>query len=377
MSYATAAEWALGFIAAWVVAYALLRNRWRSLTVYPFFLIYRLGYSRTPFGLSDMKARFSRIYGAIGVAIATFMMAYFYYVSLQLFIEKYVARVPGAAAEGFVPIIPGVTVGLSEFIFILVAIGVAVLVHELSHALIARSVGVPVKDAGLLLFAFIPAAFVEPDEEQVSRASLRSKAMIYAAGIASNAIIGLLFAYVLTSLTPLLASGITIVSVNANSPAQLAGLKAGMRILAIDGKPVKTVSQGLQILAKLGAESSLSSVNVSLTVAYRDTISTIVVYKPVNESGLGIYVTQSFRLPWLVNIVLSMYIVNLGLALVNAAPFAIPFPGLGVETDGAQLLRDALAKVGGSAGKSISMAIELLTLLIIISLITLTPIRLP
>jgi membrane-associated protease RseP (regulator of RpoE activity) len=377
MSYLGLTAAATAFVAAWLLVYILLRRRSvKGLTLYPFLLIYRLGYARGPLP-PGAKAKLAKVYGVASLAAAAFAMAYFYFVSGSLFLQRYVVGSSQAAQEGFVPIIPGVTVSLGEFMFILIAIGVAVVVHELSHAVVSRALGVPVKDAGFLLMAFVPAAFVEPEEGLLKSAPLRSRVMIYAAGIASNVALGFLFGYALAAVTPLLASGMTIASVSPNSPAYAAGLVPGMKIAAIDGIPVRTLTQGLQVLKSVGAENNATAVNVTLTVLYRGVERSIVVFKPVGVSHLGIEVTPVYNMGWLVELTTALYVVNMGLALINAAPFAFPLPGFGIESDGGQMLRDALTGLAGKAGRDASAAVELATLLLILSLITLAPVRLP
>ncbi|MFP3312697.1 MAG: site-2 protease family protein [Acidilobus sp.] len=377
MSYLGLTAAATAFVAAWLLVYILLRRRSvKGLTLYPFLLIYRLGYARGPLP-PGAKAKLAKVYGVASLAAAAFAMAYFYFVSGTLFLQRYVVGSSQAAQEGFVPIIPGVTVSLGEFMFILIAIGVAVVVHELSHAVVSRALGVPVKDAGFLLMAFVPAAFVEPEEGLLKSAPLRSRVMIYAAGIASNVALGFLFGYALAAVTPLLASGMTIASVSPNSPAYAAGLAPGMKIAAIDGIPVRTLTQGLQVLKSVGAENNATAVNVTLTVLYRGVERSIVVFKPVGVSHLGIEVTPVYKMGWLVELITALYVVNMGLALINAAPFAFPLPGFGIESDGGQMLRDALTGLAGKAGRDASAAVELATLLLILSLITLAPVRLP
>ncbi|MGC9071714.1 MAG: site-2 protease family protein [Acidilobus sp.] len=364
----------VAFVAFWGALYILVRGRRGGLTVYPLLLIYRVDYARGPL-TGRGRAWAARAYGVVSVALTVLALALFYYVSLRLFVVRYVVPTPSAAQEGFVPLIPGVTIGLSELLYFLIAIGVAIVLHELSHAVVARAVGVPIRSAGFLLLAFIPAAFVEPDEEALRARPLRSKAMIYSAGVASNLVIGVAFMYLLSALVPFLASGVQIALVEPASPAAHAGLVQGMVILAVNGHPVRTIQQGLEELVRAGAEAP-GAVNVTLTVLYSGALRNVTVFKPANYTRLGIEVVQAVRLPWLVSTASAMYVINIGLALVNAAPLAIPFPGFGIETDGGQLVREALSRLGGP-GRSAAVAVELMTLLLLLSLMTLAPVRLP
>ncbi len=364
----------VGLAAFWALIYAFARGSSGPLTVYPLLLIYRVAYSRGPIS-GRSRATAARAYGVISVPLALASAALFYYVSVRLFLGRYVVPTPSASQQGFVPLIPGVTVSLGQLIYFLIAIGVAVMAHELSHAVVSRAVGVPVRSAGFVLLAFIPAAFVEPDEEAIRSSPLRSKVMIYSAGVAANLALGLAFMYALSAVAPSLANGIMIAGVVPSSPAARAGLGPGMIIVAVNGVPVSTIAQGLQELVKAGAEGA-GAANVTLTVYVRGVLENVTVFKPAGYGRLGISVVQSFSLPWLAALLSAMYVVNFGLALVNAAPLAIPIPGLGIETDGGQMLREAAARLGGR-WKEIASAIEVLTLVLILSLITIAPVNLP
>ena len=43
-----------------------------------------------------------------------------------------------------------------------------IIIHEFSHGILARVENVKINSIGLLLFAIIPGAFVEPDEEKLN-----------------------------------------------------------------------------------------------------------------------------------------------------------------------------------------------------------------
>ncbi|MGA2665556.1 MAG: site-2 protease family protein [Nitrososphaerales archaeon] len=124
-----------------------------------------------------------------------------------------------------------------------IAIVVAVVIHEASHGIVARSLGLPVKAAGAIFFLFIPlGAFVEIDESQLREAKPSKSLRVLGAGSGINFIVGLIcLALLLLSASALVpaahGSAITGVAegVNGPTPAQQAGIMPGDFIVAING----------------------------------------------------------------------------------------------------------------------------------------------
>lgn len=120
-----------------------------------------------------------------------------------------------------------------------VALMVAMVLHEGAHGVVARSLGLPVKSSGLLLFLFVPiGAFVEVDEDAVKAARARDSSRMLAAGAGINFVVGvvallLLFA-VVSTMTPQ-ANGLAVNQVVLSSPAASAGIKPGDFITEING----------------------------------------------------------------------------------------------------------------------------------------------
>ncbi|WP_367883132.1 site-2 protease family protein [Thermococcus peptonophilus] len=78
-------------------------------------------------------------------------------------------------------------------------------VHELSHGIVARADKLPLKSVGLVLLAVIPGAFVEPDEEELAKAPLRSRLRVYGAGSMANITTAIITALLITyAINPLL-----------------------------------------------------------------------------------------------------------------------------------------------------------------------------
>ena len=134
--------------------------------------------------------------------------------------------------------------GLNPYVPIVdgwIAIVVAVFIHEASHGIVARSLGLKVKTAGILFLLFIPiGAFVEVDETEMRETKVRNSLRVLAAGSGINFIVSLLllgFLIVSASSMVPLANGSAITQVNIPSPASKAGLVPGDFIVAINGVP--------------------------------------------------------------------------------------------------------------------------------------------
>ena len=127
-----------------------------------------------------------------------------------------------------------------------IAIVVAVVIHEASHGIVVRSLGLPVKAAGIIFFLIIPiGAFVELDETQLRETKARNSLRVLAAGSGINFIVGLVcLALLILSVAAMVpaANGSAIAGIEADapglpSPALHAGIMPGDFIVAIDGIP--------------------------------------------------------------------------------------------------------------------------------------------
>lgn len=79
----------------------------------------------------------------------------------------------------------------------LIAIIILIFPHELSHAFALSINKLRIKSLGLILFLFIPGAFVEPDEKQLKKASKFKRLQVFCAGSFSNIVTALFFILIL------------------------------------------------------------------------------------------------------------------------------------------------------------------------------------
>jgi membrane-associated protease RseP (regulator of RpoE activity) len=140
--------------------------------------------------------------------------------------------------------------GINPYVPILygwIALVVAVFIHEASHGIVARSLGLPVKSAGIVFLLFIPiGAFVELDDQQLKIARGRDTARVLAAGSGINVILAFIaLALLILSVSTMVpvVQGAAITGVQPNtaqlySPANVVGIQPGDFITAINNKPV-------------------------------------------------------------------------------------------------------------------------------------------
>ena len=133
--------------------------------------------------LANRAPRFWKWYMNIGIVISTgfmILMAIALVYSLKTLLDTPTVSliVPGDEVPGspiFIPLLSG-----------LIALATVLIVHEFSHGILSRVEKINIKSIGLLLFAIIPGAFVEPDEEELNELSRPAKMRIYVAGSMAN-----------------------------------------------------------------------------------------------------------------------------------------------------------------------------------------------
>ena len=138
-------------------------------------------------------------------------------------------------------LIPGINPYL-PIVYGWVAIFIGIVIHELSHGVIARAVDIPVKSSGIMFFIFLPiGAFVEVDDTKLDSVSFKKSGRIIAAGSGSNIIVGLFALFLLVGVVNTMepvADGIPVSRIVVDSPANLAGLLPGDIITHLNDIPV-------------------------------------------------------------------------------------------------------------------------------------------
>ena len=196
---------------------------------------------------ANKNPRVWRMIGNIGIIVAVGEMAFAGYILTSNLLNFFYA--PQRAQPVF-PIVPGVTISSRSLPYLLIAIGLAITVHELAHGIIASLDKISVKSAGILIAPITFGGFVEPDEEKLDNAKLTAKLRLFAVGSLSNLAFGLLATILLMSLF-LPASGVIISNVRIGSPAYYVGVQAGDVIQSLNGVQIDSLYKMISYMANI------------------------------------------------------------------------------------------------------------------------------
>jgi membrane-associated protease RseP (regulator of RpoE activity) len=226
--------------------------------------------------------------------------------------------------------------GINQFVPLtwgLIALIVALVVHELAHAILSRAADIKVKALGLLVLVLPIGAFAEPDESQLygndvendlKVATRRERIRVLTAGIISNIVVGILclalfFGPVLSAIAPV--PGLGVVGIVSGSPAEKAGIRPGMVILQIDNTTIANYNQFHAFMNRTHPEQV-----VSVKAAEKGTVLkfTVTLDKNPNfdEGFLGVQGGSEETLSFLKQIPYMLSTVG-GWATILAFPFLI------------------------------------------------------
>lgn len=188
-----------------------------------------------------------RTLGNVGIATGIGLMVFgIYKLGQNLYNLFY--HVEAAASIQPVLLLPGLTISWESFPYILVAISLVLATHELAHGIATRVDNVPLKSAGIFVAVVLFGGFVEPDEEQLEKASNQTKMRVYAAGSFTNAALGLvvllLFANFAATIAPFYTENyaLKVVGVTPGAPAEIAGIRSDDIIVGVNGKSIQTIA---------------------------------------------------------------------------------------------------------------------------------------
>ena len=246
MNTLTAINW-LALIAFYIgIFYFFHKNKKDVARQWGIFFAYR-----TQKGLKFIKnlalklKGFWTVYGYIAIPVVFIAMIGMVAMLLLSVINMFAAPETAAPVAGLV--VPWATTGVHGAIitvsiwYFIIAVIVTLVVHEGAHAVITATHKMRLKSTGVGLFAIIPFAFVEPDEEQIAKASTKKQLSVYAAGPFTNFITAAIVILIMFFLIlPGLASGVhidglTVADLEPGSPADLSELQVGDTIISIDG----------------------------------------------------------------------------------------------------------------------------------------------
>jgi len=185
--------------------------------------------------------RFWGAYGRISIWICIASMALLMF--LLVWEAFLIFRIPASAAPspemalalpGINPIIP--------LWYGIIGIAIAVFVHEIAHGIMSRVARIKVESMGLLFLVIPMGAFVEPNENEIKKTTPHKRGRLYAAGPATNVILGLICLFLLASLiapaAKPISEGAIIAGIGDESPASYYGLGIWCEITSVDGNGI-------------------------------------------------------------------------------------------------------------------------------------------
>ncbi|MBQ9159932.1 MAG: site-2 protease family protein [Methanobrevibacter sp.] len=279
--------------------------------------------------ISNFSPTFWRWYMNVGIIVAFGAMIFITW--------TLISSIPSVLETPSVSIvIPGVEMPGSSiyvpFFYGLIALASVLIVHEFSHGIQAIGEKISIKSIGLLLFAILPGAFVEPDEEELNKAKRSSRLRVYAAGSMANitlALIAILLVSLISAGIPsyFAEDGIQIDRVVSDSPSD-GVLKEGMVLEAIDNHEITDADSYTKIVSSFSPGD-----NVSVKTD-QGTYSITLGENPNNDS-VGFFGLQANKhfvlvndslgpLPWILFELLELFqwvfMLNLGIGLFNLLP---------------------------------------------------------
>ena len=272
------------FIAAWVTAVRWADNE-GYLAKYNMDLVWGRSFLmwRTDWGkdfiekISQNKPFWRRVGDVWVVTVFVIMILMF---SLLLWQATLAWQIPKTSAVSPKMMIglPGVNPVIPLWYGIL-ALVIAMVIHEFSHGILSRVANVKVKALGLLLFIFPVGAFVEPDEEEMKAMKKWERMRLYAAGPGSNMVIALIFSFLFSSV--MVASlapaedGLLLYSVSTDYGGAEAGLEPWMLLTSINEEPVENSDDWQRIMndTYAGETVNVSVMNAGVPETYAVTLS--------------------------------------------------------------------------------------------------------
>ncbi|MDY6774732.1 MAG: site-2 protease family protein [Halobacteria archaeon] len=296
--------------------------------------------------------RFWRAYGNLGIAVAVGVMVISF---VLLAMTGYRNLVSPPEPSQFnqpenVLVIPGVNdfLPLSMAPEIVAGLAIGIIVHEGGHGIMCRVGDIEVSSMGLLTFAVLPVgAFVEPDEDEVEKASSGSKTRMFAAGVMNNFVLTVIvFVLLALSMTPVQPiDGVGVKSVVEDSPASESGMEPGDIIKTVDGTQVETVEKFMSVMRETspGETVEIEVYRDGETVTLTPTLS-----ENPRDSSIGFLGVSAFGIA---DVHSSLASLNPRDWLVTVfLPFGIlgsAFPGFTGEIAGFYELTGVAASLGG------------------------------
>ncbi len=291
------------------------------------------GILRTKIGMKVIekfgKYKFWKKIGVYFIPICAFLGLYMMINIILFAINLLFGNIPKSAGKpiiflfgNVIPWIPG-----------LIALTIAITVHELAHGILARAYNINIKSTGLIFLLGIPlGAFVELDDK-FKETNKKIRGIVASAGPMAN-----LFIFVISILLLNISYNIPteIKILNVYSPAK-EYLKPGDIIYEINGIKINSFEDFKEVANKI-EPNKIYNVKV-----IRDGKILSFNIKSSPEGKIGILVSPSGYLSYLLSTLYWTYYFNFLLALFNLLP-AVPLDGFHVWNSLPELFRESKNK---------------------------------
>ncbi|ACV24672.1 site-2 protease family protein [Methanocaldococcus fervens] len=309
------------------------------------------GILRTKFGLKTIEKlgryKIWQKIGIISIPICVILGFIMLFNIITMSLKLLSGTLPKEAAKPVVflfgdviPWIPGV-----------IALLIAISVHELAHGIFARSFGIKVKSSGILLLLGLPlGAFVELGDE-FKNAEKKIRGAIASAGPLANLLI-FLIAIPLLSFSYTLPTELKIIDVK--EPAS-EFLQKGDIIYEINGKKINSLEDFNEFAKTIepNKEYEIKVLRDNKLLSYKIVSS--------NEGRIGVMISPDKNTALLINTIYWTYWSNFLLALFNLLP-AIPLDGFHVWNAFPELLKERKNKFIVKIGEILELIINERTL---------------
>ena len=290
--------------------------------------------------IAGISKRFWRFIGIVSILTGFAGMAFILYQLIKGTIELIFVK---GALPAVAPVLPGIKVlpGLPVLSFWhwIISIFIVAVVHEFCHGIFARVYDTKIKSSGFAFLGPILAAFVEPDEKQLSKKSKRAQLAVFSAGPFSNIVVGVLFILVLNFISSPVynnffeGDGVIVGKIVDDYPAANAGIEVPFIITSVNNEDTRELKNFVETLGKLKpgdtAKFGTDKGEYTLT-AVKNPKNESKAFFGISDMDVKTRVSPSMELrfgsflpsviAWLHLLVFWMVIVNLGVGLFNLLP---------------------------------------------------------
>ena len=241
------------------------------------------------------KKRFWAWFGNFGIILCfVFMIVMVVLLIMQAwsilgYTPEQIAQLPGPEVAlvipGLNPILP-----LEYLGYIILALVIAMVVHEFSHGILTYASNLKVKALGILYLILPLGAFCEPDEEDLQKTKPGNRMRIFAAGPTMNFLVVLISIFLLSvvcmsSVQPAASDGVCVLSVSDDTPAATIGITKGMIITSINDTTITNTTDFVYIMDQTHTNQTVNISYVKGVSHYNGTITLSDKYQEYAKRG--------------------------------------------------------------------------------------------